>query len=128
MKVVAVRSTITLERPASIGSDMRCLNSGAVNRSISPVTATTWVSSSMRRSLISKSMAIDLVVIRGRCRFESSPVGVGEPDVQELSLPFRGDGKLVGELLDHVADARHGSVDDQGLASALAQRADAEQQ
>ena len=44
MKVVAVRSTITVDRPASIGSEMRRLNSGAVKRSISPATATTWAS------------------------------------------------------------------------------------
>ena len=58
MKVVSREVDDQVERPASIGADIRCLNSGAVNRSISPATATTCVSSSTLRSAISKSIAI----------------------------------------------------------------------
>ena len=43
MNVVSIRSTITWSTPAAIGAITRCLNSGAVNRSISPVTETTCV-------------------------------------------------------------------------------------
>ena len=38
MNVVSVRSTITCSTPAAIGAITRCLNSGAVNRSTSPLT------------------------------------------------------------------------------------------
>src|SRR5688572_25561207 len=124
MNVVPVRSTTTLLRPASIGADTRCLNSGAVNRSISPVTATMWVSLSTCRSLIAKSIAMSGYLMPGPSRSESSPVRVREPDEQELSIALGCDGKLVRELLDHVADAGHRGVHDQRLASALAQRAD----
>ena len=48
--------------------------------------------------------------------------------MEELLVALGRDGELVGELLDHVAHAGHGCVDDQGLAAAVAQRADAEQQ
>src|SRR5687768_2846662 len=127
MNVVPVRSTTTLLRPASIGADTRCLNSGAVNRSISPVTATMWVSVSTCRSLIAKSIAMSGYVMPGPSRSESSPVRVREPDVEELSIALGRDGKLVRELLDNVADARHCGVHDQRLAPALAQRTDPQQ-
>src|SRR6185312_11452689 len=62
MNVVPVRSTMTRSDPAAIGAITRCLNSGAVKRSTSPVTATTWMAASMRRSSIAKSMAIDFAI------------------------------------------------------------------
>ena len=62
MKVVSVRSTMTCVAPASIGADTRCLNSGAVNRSISPVTATMCVLVVDGRSSIAKAMAIERVI------------------------------------------------------------------
>src|SRR5262245_52495980 len=64
----------------------------------------------------------------GRSRFESSPVGVGEPDVEELCLSLRTDDQLVRELFDHVTDAGHRGVDDERLAAALAERPDAQHQ
>src|SRR4051794_36664107 len=57
-------------------------------------------------------------VMPGPRRIESSPVGVREADVQVLRLAVRRHGELVRELLDHVADARHRGVHDQGLAAA----------
>ena len=44
MNVVPSGRRRRARRPAAIGAITRCLNSGAVNRSTSPVTATTWVS------------------------------------------------------------------------------------
>ena len=48
--------------------------------------------------------------------------------MEKLCLSVRTDRKLVRQLLDHVTDARHRGVDDQRLAAALAQRADAQEQ
>ena len=48
--------------------------------------------------------------------------------MQVLALALRGDAQLVGELLDHVADARDRGVDDERVAAAGAQRADAQRE
>ena len=58
MNVASVRSTITRSIPDAIGAITRCLNSGAVNRSTSPLTATTCALPSIRRSSIENSIAI----------------------------------------------------------------------
>ncbi len=58
MNVASVRSTTTRPTSAAIGAMTRSLNSGAVKRSTSPVTAITCVSPSSRRSSIENSSAI----------------------------------------------------------------------
>ena len=127
MNVVSDRSSTSRERPASIRSDIRCLNSGAVNRSISPVTPTTCVSSSTFLS--------NLELDRHRPRSPTRP-GAGS----RRSWPRRpagragthrvlgGHAELVGELLDHVADPGDRGVDDQRFPTAGAQRADAQRE
>src|SRR4051794_33231159 len=131
MNVVSVRSTTTWVRPASIGAETRCLNSGAVKRSISPVTATTCVSPSTMRSSIEKAMAI------GRCHPRQTHsvipaerlvrrAGVLQPDMEVLAFALRRHAELVGELLDHVADPRDRGVDDERITAAGPQRADAQ--
>src|SRR4051794_36384737 len=121
MNVVFERSTTSRRTPSSIGRLIRCLNSGAVNRSISPVTDTTWMSSPRRLSSIANSMAIIGALPCGD-RFQSGRIG--QAYVQVLRLALRLDGDVIGQLLDDVADARDRGVDDEGLAAAGAQRAD----
>src|SRR3954469_10143879 len=117
----------------------RCLNSGAVKRSTSPLTAITCVCGSWRRSSISNSMAIAVRDrshtrgIRNLRRYEGlgnlgAAVAVGQAYVEELArLGTSGrDLHRVRELLDHVAHAGHRRVDDQRLAAAVAQRTDAQ--
>ncbi len=58
MNVVSVRSTTTCSTPAAIGAITRCLNSGAVKRSTSPLTETTCASLPTARSLIANSIAM----------------------------------------------------------------------
>src|SRR4051794_12101889 len=133
MKVVSVRSTTTCVRPSSIGADTRCLNSGAVKRSISPATDTTCVSPSTERSSIAKAMAIALGDPRPRRTSILAErlvrrAGIFQTDVQELLLALRSDAQLVGELLDDVADARYRGVDDERVAAARAQRAHAQRE
>src|SRR4051812_45832040 len=133
MNVVSVRSTMTCVRPSSIGADTRCLNSGAVKRSISPATETMWVSASTERSSIANVMAIADVSPRPRrCLILAECLvrraRVLQPDVQELLLALWSDAQLVGELLDHVADARHRGVDDQRVPATGAERADAQRE
>ena len=116
---------------ASIGADTRCLNSGAVNRSISPVTATTCVSSSTARSSIAKVDGHRGCHPRRRVpirRSSSRAPAYSSRTCRNSRSPSGATRELVGELLDHVADARHGGVDDQRVAAAGAQRADAQRE
>src|SRR3954447_1189776 len=133
MNVVSVRSTTTCVRPSSIGADTRCLNSGAVNRSISPATDTMCVSASTERSSIAKAMAIADVLPRpGPFRILVGGLvrraGIFQTDVQELLLALRSHAHLVRELLDDVADARNRGVDDQRVPTTGAQWPDAQRQ
>src|SRR4051794_32392040 len=133
MNVVSVRSTITWVRPASIGAETRCLNSGAVKRSISPVTATTCVAPSTTRSSIEKAMAIASCHPRTRrIPIPSDRLGCGagvlQAPVQVLALALGPPPQLVGELLDDIAHPRTRRVDDERVAATRAQRPDTQAQ
>src|SRR5690349_17244308 len=127
MNVVAVRSTTTCVRPSSMGAETRCLNSGAVKRSISPATDTMWVSASTERSSIAKAMAIAVGHPRRR-RFSIPPewsvrgARVLQADMEELALALWGHAEFVGELLNHISDTWDSGVNHEGVAAAGTQR------
>src|SRR3954451_18705342 len=110
---VSVRSTTIRDLPPSIASVSFCLSSGAVNRSISPRTATTWRSGSSDSSVRANSggMSGGLWQAWGAERRPGRSGGERQLQRQYLAaVVAAGDGDLVGDALEHVADPRQRGV------------------
>src|SRR4051794_23877928 len=98
--VVSVRSTTIRVCPVSIASESADLSSGAVKRSISPRTATTWRSASSDSWLRLNSGGIPFlkVIVSG--------LGERHAYAQLFAVLARSLVDFVGDALEHVADAR----------------------
>src|SRR5438093_9551648 len=126
-KVVSVRSTTIRDFPPSIASVSFCLSSGAVNRSISPRTATTWRSASRGSSVRANSGGIGGGLWQATWLKRCAPSSRAEREFQREHLaPVAAglDADLVGDALEHVADAGQRRVGEQAARAALAELAD----
>src|SRR5947209_7314293 len=121
--VVSVRSTTMRLLPDSIASVSFSLSSGAVNRSISPRTATTWRSVSRASSVRANSGGIGGGLWQAG-RWETLP-GERELDREHLAAVVSGDDvDLVGDALQDVAHAGQRRVREQPAGAALLELAD----
>src|SRR4051794_25810661 len=114
--VVSVRSTTIRVCPDSIASDRADLSSGAVKRSISPRTATMWRSASSDSWLRLNSGGIPFLwlIVSG--------LGERHADTQLLAVLARALVDLVGDALEHVADAGQRRVGDEPFGPSLCKR------
>src|SRR3954469_11476574 len=113
--VVSVRSTTMRLWPDSIASARADLSSGAVKRSISPRTATTWRSASSDSWLRLNSGGMEIPILSGRCERHAY--------AQLLAVVARALVDLVGDALQHVADARERRIGDEPVGPPRGQRA-----
>src|SRR4051794_30532515 len=128
--VVSVRSTTIRVRPDSSASPRAAFSSGAVNRSISPATATTWRVSSIGSLMRLNSGGIGLSTLTdlaARRRVALSRAEVQAKD--ELGRLAVGVGPgldVVGHAVEDVADAGKVAVGEQAARPVGSQLADAQ--
>src|SRR3954447_15347824 len=113
--------------PPSMASVSFCLSSGAVKRSISPRTATTWRSSSSASSVSENSGGMWRVILSGECvgrrrRGQSrGSAAEAESDGDALCRVGAVHLDLVGDPLEDVADAGQRGVGEQTVGAPLTQ-------
>src|SRR6478735_7787738 len=117
--VVAVRSTTIRVLPDSSASPRAAFSSGAVNRSISPATATTWRASSIGSLVRVNSGGIGFVRLTDRTAERRAPCSAVEVQAEDelASVPVRHRAGLdvVGDAIEDVPDARQVAVGQQLL-------------
>ena len=114
-----MRSTTIRVRPDSSASPRAAFSSGAVNRSISPATATTWRASSIGSLVRVNSGGIGLVRLTDRTAERRAPCSAAEVQAEDelASVPVRHRAGLhvVGDAIEDVPDARQVAVGQQLL-------------
>src|SRR5919197_2359674 len=137
---VFVRSTTMRVWPDSTASPSADFSSGAVNRSISPATATTWRSSSIGSwvsknsgGILAPTFTTPRATRRARRVFRHGPPGSGggssgepQPQDQLVAVGPPAGLDLVGDPLEDVPDARERGVVQHRLGAPGAQPADAQ--
>src|SRR5512133_1884020 len=128
--VVSVRSTTIRVWPDSSASPRAALSSGAVNRSISPATATTWRDSSIGSVLSVNSGGIGFSRLTDRAAERRAPASRTEVQTQDqlagLAVGRGARVHVVGHAIEDVAHAREVAVGQQPAATVGAQLADAQ--
>src|SRR3954447_24993362 len=128
--VVSVRSTTIRIRPDSSASPRAAFSSGAVNRSISPATATTWRVSSMGSLVRVNSGGIGLDRLTDRTAERRAPSSSAEVQAQDqLAAVAVGHGAgldVIGDAVEDVAHPRKVAVGQQLLRSVGSQVGDAQ--
>src|SRR5689334_20504290 len=120
--VVSVRSTTIRIRPDSSASPRAAFSSGAVKRSISPATATTWRVSSMGSLVRVNSGGIGLDRLTDLSAERRAPSSAAEVQTEDqLAAVTVGHGAgvdVVGDAIEDVAHAGQVAVGQQLLSSA----------
>src|SRR5437762_3353166 len=128
--VVSVRSTTIRIRPDSSASPRAAFSSGAVNRSISPATATTWRVTSMESLVRVNSGGIGLGRLKDLTAERRAPGSVAEVQAQDqltaVAVGHAPGLDVVGDAVEDVADPGEVAVGQQLLGAVGSQIGDAQ--